>query len=486
MRNSESSCFRAALSICAIGLWVCVANAQETKTAAELGIGGMPPATEILVLESDPNAVPAEPTNGWLTLPITKMSERGMGHSDYEVSVLPKDGHAAPRLGCPDEGYTTRAYGRDSGNDWPWIPANTLVADDLTLEPGNWVISCYDVLIIADNSPAYGCNINRTVTLRAYDDCNGNLIPGSEDSWTVPPHGGPILLTGVTNINFQASGTIWFGLTTTSNECDGWYLGQQQYEGSTENRFQYITDCNACINPPTCSPWAGFIVVLYACNLPIVDIDPANAEICDGQHHQFCTNVSGQGPFQYQWQSYEDDIPGATQPCYIATSTSEYRCKVTNSCGAVYSDPATLTVRTGPSITQPPANAQVCVGGEYEFCVEAEGIGDLSYQWKRNGLSLIGATQPCFTASLVGNYTCVVTDDCGPTESPAGVLSFHKIVDVNDDTFINAGDIDEFVDVLLLGEAAAPARIDACDMDENGVADGEDIPLFVACYLAAF
>lgn len=477
---------RAMMAACALTFCAVDALGQETKTAAELGIGGMPPETRILVLESDPNAVPAEPTNGWLTQPVASISQRGMGQSDFNVNVLPVDGDATPRAGCPDEGYTTRAYARDSGNDWPWIPANTLVADDLTLKPGNWVITCYDVLIRADNSPYYGCNINRTVTLRAYDACNGNLIPGSEDSWTVPPYGGPILLTGVTNIHFQASGTIWFGLTTTSNECDGWYLGQQQYEGSTQNRFQYITDCNACINPPSCNPWAGFIVVLYACNLPIVDIDPANAEICQGQYHQFCTIVSGAGPFQYQWQSYEDDILGATQPCYIATSTSEYRCKVTNSCGSVYSDPATLVVRTGPTITQPPADAQICHGDEHEFCVESQGMGNLTYQWKRNGLSQIGAIQPCFTASTAGSYTCVVTDDCGPTVSAAGVLSFYRSVDVNGDTMINSADIDEFVDVLLLGESATPAQIDACDMNENGVANGEDISLFVTCYLAAF
>lgn len=315
--RSHTAILPAAVAWAALGLFSSFGAAQEIRTAAELDLPGLPSDERVLVIESDPTVEPVEPLDAvWLTEAAPGLSLGGRS-GKRAVSVIADRGD---RVGCPDEGFSTRAYARDSGNDWPWIPANTLVADDLNLEPGSWVISCYDVLIYADNNPAYGCNQSRTVTLRAYDDCNGTPIPGSQESWIVPAYGGPVLLTGVTNVEFEASGTIWFGLTTSIDECDGWYLGQSQINGSTANVFQLETDCAACINPPTCHPWAGFIVILYGCTLPEVTSHPADAAICDGGWHQFCVLAQGTGTLNYQWQLDEADIPGATSPCYVATT----------------------------------------------------------------------------------------------------------------------------------------------------------------------
>ena len=387
--------------------------AQEIKKAAELGLSSLPPDAEVLVLESDPTLKPVEPMHELWADDWKLPTKRGFG-SGAKVQAISNHGS---RTGCTDEGFTSRAYARDSGNDWPWLPANTLVADDLTLEPGDWVIGCYDVLIYADNSAAYGCNVSRTVTVRAYDACNGTLIPGSQESWLVPAHGGPVLLTGVTSIDFQASGTIWFGLTTSINECDGWYIGQQQYEGSTTNVFQLATDCEACINPPTCSPWAAFIVILYGCTLPEVTSQPSDADICTGGWHQFCVNVNGSGTIEYQWQLDGDDITGATSPCYVATLAGSYQCIVTDDCGTVTSASATLTLKTGPTITAQPIGGLTCATDVHQVCVAADAIGELHYQWKRNSLTIIGATSDCYDALDPGTYTCVLTDDCGSTTS---------------------------------------------------------------------
>lgn len=412
-----------------LGVSVAFGAARDAQPLASVGFEGLVPQPGLLVLESDPTLTPAEPA--FDQPPTPQRFNFGAGHATVH-SLLGR----GDRTGCPDEGFTTRAYGRDSGNDWPWIPANTLVADDLTLEPGNWVISCYDVLIYADNSAAYGCDGYRTVTLRAYNACNGALIPGSQESWNVPPHGGPVLLTGVTNIDFEASGTIWFGLTTTINECDGWYLGQSQVEGSTTNVFQLGTDCAACINPPTCHPWAGFIVVLYGCKLPEVATQPADATICAGGWHQFCVNVQGSGSTDYQWQLDGDDIPGAENACYVATEAGSYRCLATDDCGSVLSESATLTMSTGPTVTANPVGGLACSSHPWQLCAEADAIGELHYQWKRNGLNIIGAVSTCYDAAMPGAYTCVLTDDCGPSETEATTVTVAspELGDFNGDT----------------------------------------------------
>ncbi|MBN2562927.1 MAG: hypothetical protein JXQ75_18545 [Phycisphaerae bacterium] len=464
------------------------ATAQETMTAGRLGLDGLAPDVEVLVLDSDPTLEPVRPVHETWLRPSTLAAQwteglgRGTGMSGRLLNLLSSRG-GGPRMGCPDEGYSTRGYARDSGNDWPWLPANTIVADDLTLEPGTWIIGCYDVLIYADNDPSYNCDQSRTVTLCAYDDCNGAAIPGSDESWAVPPHGGPVLLTGVTSIEFQAAGTIWFAMTTSINECDGWYLGQTQVEGSTANVFQLATDCDACINPPSCNPWAGFIVILYGCRLPEITSHPEDAVICTGGWHQFCVIASGSGTMRYQWQLNEDDIDGATSPCYVATEAGSYRCIVSDDCGSTTSDIATLTLSTGPTITSHPIGGKTCPAALLELCVAADGIGEMHYQWKRNGLNLIGAVLPCYTATQDGTYWCVVTDDCGSTASETAAVQASGSGDFDGNHEVDLDDIGPFVAVLL-GTDTVPEHVEAADTNCNDVTDGRDVLSFVELLLA--
>lgn len=408
------------------------AQSDEIKTAAELGLSSLPPETQVLVLHSDATAVPAEPSAGTLTAP-EQLAGLPLG-SGATQKVL------GTRTGCPDLGFTQYAYARDSGNDWPWLPANTLVADDLTLLPGTWVIDCYDVIIRASGAAAH------TMTLRAYDACNGTLIPGSQESWTIPVYTGPIILTGATNVNFFASGTIYFGMTTTANNRDGWYLGQSQAAGSTTNTFQLSTDCAACINPPDCDPWAGFIVVLYGCKVPTITSQPTSGQICSGGWYQFCVSVQGTGTIQYRWQKDGNNITGATSACYVATEAGAYRCVVTDSCSSVISNAATLTVRTGPVVTTPPMGGVICTGHTQHLCVTADAIGTLHYQWKRGGLTIIGATASCYDAAVAGAYTCLLTDDCGSTTSPAAIvaLATPSTGDFTGDGHVTSADWDLF------------------------------------------
>ena len=466
MHILNSTSLRAACVLPALlALHALPARSEEIKTAAELGLAGLPPETAILVLESDPTAVPVEPT-GRALWGDEALSALPMGSGDLQAIT-------GLRTGCPDLGYSTKPYARDSGNDWPWLPANTLVADDLTLLPGNWIIDCYDVIIRASGAPAH------TMTLRAYDACNGTLIPGSQETWTIPVYYGPIVLTGATNVRFSASGTIYFGMTTAANNSDGWYIGQTQAVGSTTNTFQLATDCSACINPPSCSPWAGFIAVLYGCQVPTITGQPANAQICAGGWHQFCVAAQGTGTIQYRWQKDEGDIPGATSACYVATEAGSYRCIVTDTCSTVTSNAATLTVRTGPVVTSPPTGGVICTGHTHDVCVAADAIGTLHYQWKRGGLTLIGATLPCYTASVPGSYTCVLTDDCGSTTSPAALvaLASPSTGDFDGDGGVDSADWLLFAPCLAGPGAGLAAGCECVDTDADADADLADFAI---------
>jgi hypothetical protein len=404
------------------------ALAQETKPAVELGLAGVAPETQVLVLYGDPTAKPVEPL-----YPAPLDAGRDFGRPstlDQRLNVLhgpglplgdlPRDG--GTRLGCGDEGFTTYPYAVSDplSLNYIWLSGNTMYGDDLTLLPGAWQIECYDVFIYADNDPSYGCNRNRTVTLRAHTSCNGTIIPGSQESWTVPPHGGPVLLTGVTSVSFTASGTIWFSLTTSINMCDGWYVSDQNLAGSTTIYVQEGADCQQYIE----GQYNKFHVVLYAqCTSPSITTQPAGGTVCPGQSRQLCVTASGTAPLTYQWQLNTVNIGGATASCYSASQAGSYRCIVTNGCGSVTSSAATLDVNSPPAITSQPVDAAVCAGESQQFCVTASGTAPLTYQWQLNTVNIGDATASCYSASQAGSYRCIVSNSCGATPSNAATLT---------------------------------------------------------------
>lgn len=225
-------------------------------TAEALSLDNWPAETRILVVQNDPSAEPAQ------TLPGTAAPEMPLRPQPGPALAVPgESGAASVRIGCGDEGFDTYPYAVSDPPvlSYVWLAADTMYGDDLTLEDGEWDIGCYDVFIYADNDPYYGCQGNRTVTLRAHEYCNGPVLSGSEETWTVPPYGGPVLLTGVTNIDFKASGTIWFSLTTTSQACDGWYAGNTNPAGSTTIDVQEGDNCQQFIE----GEYNKFHVVLY-------------------------------------------------------------------------------------------------------------------------------------------------------------------------------------------------------------------------------
>ena len=83
---------------------------------------------------------------------------------------------------------------------------------------------------------------------------------------------------------------------------------------------------------------------------------------------------------------------------------------------------------TLPMIATQPAGQAVAAGSPVMFSVVARGAVPLSYQWKKDGVNLAGATaQTCVLASVqasdVGSYSVVVSNNAGNVTSSAAVLA---------------------------------------------------------------
>ncbi len=83
-----------------------------------------------------------------------------------------------------------------------------------------------------------------------------------------------------------------------------------------------------------------------------------------------------------------------------------------------------------PVITMPPANQTVIVGNTgVNFSVAVTSAAALTYQWKRSGTVISGATSATYTiptaitTAHAGTYTCVVTSSAGSVTSTGAVLT---------------------------------------------------------------
>ncbi len=91
----------------------------------------------------------------------------------------------------------------------------------------------------------------------------------------------------------------------------------------------------------------------------------------------------------------------------------------------------TLTVGTPPTITGQPLSATKIVGESVTFSVTASGTAPLSYQWRKDGTSISGATSSSYTISSVvlsdaGSYDVIVSNAFGSATSNSAALTVNS------------------------------------------------------------
>jgi hypothetical protein len=161
---------------------------------------------------------------------------------------------------------------------------------------------------------------------------------------------------------------------------------------------------------------------------PGIATQPASATVVAGAAATFSVTATDASA-TYQWLRNGATIDGATQASYttLATQPGDDRAAFTVEViahGATStSDAAVLRVNYATIATQPAA-ATVAEGGIASFVVAAQGSGALSYQWRKNGTPISGATSSLLDLSPAtpadgGSYDCVVTSSLDGTLATA-------------------------------------------------------------------
>jgi RHS repeat-associated protein len=248
----------------------------------------------------------------------------------------------------------------------------------------------------------------------------------------------PTITTQPANVTQCAGTNATFSVTASGTGLTyQWRKGGTVINGATSASYTIsgITSANAGSYDVVVTN-AGGSVTSNAATLALtaataITTQPVSVSKGVGSSATFSVVATG-AALTYQWRKGSTAISGATSASYTinpiaSTHAGSYDVVVTGTCGAVTSSAATLTIVPAPTVTTPPANITQCAGTNATFSVTASGTG-LTYQWRKGGTAISGATSASYTISGItsshaGSYDVVVTNTGGSVTSNAVTLA---------------------------------------------------------------
>ena len=175
------------------------------------------------------------------------------------------------------------------------------------------------------------------------------------------------------------------------------------------------------------------VAVLTVLMPPTITIQPTNQTVAVGGTATFAVAASGTAPLSYLWWFNGAPLLRQTNATLVLPGVTNgqagtYFVFVTNVAGQAMSAIVSLTVLDPPRITAQPTARKVAQGVTVNFKVTATGSAPLSYRWRKDGLTLPGATAatlslPNVQTNDAGSYSVVVSNLVGAVTSSAATLT---------------------------------------------------------------
>ncbi|HYE30108.1 MAG TPA: hypothetical protein VEH27_01650 [Methylomirabilota bacterium] len=141
-----------------------------------------------------------------------------------------------------------------------------------------------------------------------------------------------------------------------------------------------------------------------------------------GAHVVLSATICGEQPVALQWHKDQVPIPGATGmilqiPNFSAADEGYYSLRASNRFGAATAGLQVQGKALELTVTIPP-EASFRLGGRLYLSADAASVLPLSYQWRKNGVPIPGATGPQlyingFSQQDVGNYDAILRNAAG-------------------------------------------------------------------------
>lgn len=188
---------------------------------------------------------------------------------------------------------------------------------------------------------------------------------------------------------------------------------------------------------------------------PVILGQPTNQTIFSGNSAVLSVVAAGRSPLTYFWYLNGTNLAvtltnQVSITNFQAANAGTYSVVVTNAYGLIASSNASLTVsNVTPTFTSQPSSPVVPAGSNASLSVSAIGSLPISYQWRRNGVNVSGATNPVLNLTNLqladqGDYDVVATNAYGSTDSSLGFLNVVDLAEALDTTnfdWLTGGDV---------------------------------------------
>lgn len=198
-----------------------------------------------------------------------------------------------------------------------------------------------------------------------------------------------------------------------------------------------------CVVTGTCGPAATSTSAILTVDVaPVISVHPQSAQVCAGSNHELTVTLSAGTNPTYQWYFDNGAVTALgtaqieTVTAFDASEVGNYYVTVANGCGTITSNIASLSLVNPFTITTQPTDKSVCENGTVTFSVVASQPG-LSYQWKKNGVDIAGATLSSLVLNNVpladdsSNYSCQINNSCTSTLSNVVTLTVDSVIAIN-------------------------------------------------------
>ncbi len=156
-----------------------------------------------------------------------------------------------------------------------------------------------------------------------------------------------------------------------------------------------------------CTGVASYVLTVSSATMGVAVV-PATATLCHGNNVNIHITAIVPG-MTYQWLLNGNVIPGATNSGYIADTAGTYSLEVNNGTCSMTISGTIVSPQPDPVIGFNAPN--VLYTGSF-----------FAYQWYKNGVAISGANSSTYYETTPGDYTVVVTDINGCTDTSSAYL----------------------------------------------------------------
>lgn len=212
---------------------------------------------------------------------------------------------------------------------------------------------------------------------------------------------------------------------------------ERQYDVVVTNEFGSVTSQRAIVDRPGSQGYRDAFA-LHPASIAADVGSPAHFSVTIASQYRLDLPSGSSLSARIHWERNEIPLPdSAHTQLNLASIRSEdfqatYRAVLTFTDGTIVrSREATLSELSkgfSPEIKVHPGSVTTLLNSPVEFAVEARGQAPLSFEWRRNGDVIAGATGPVLklagaTQAVAGNYSVRVSNALGSAISESAVLS---------------------------------------------------------------